>query len=521
MATVTFLAAVFLVGAPTGISEILRKSLAGPPDQFSDFVPPNARDSADVSYSFGLPVTYLSKTSPKLEYKMPVDETEALSITIVYQDNSGATFQLNAKDPNGELATPSLSVKEEFGINTGDMFPSHSIAFESPLIGEWTIELELTSADTSEPFPIYTFATFVNSAYKVWAALKYENLRVGQDITLQALVPAPKSLNNSQPVPALNSVKDAMLTLTLPDGKEMRKHMEDEENDGVYEGVFRATEAGIFNARIDISGFTSSQQPFVRTLWYQFSVAEPTLNITKEAVAYAIMTHHDIMDTDIIHINVPVIWDQKASASYRGFTQVWGTSLSNEFVPVAWLSGILDITDEKIDGVNSSKHFLQFDLDSCWLDKAKAGLPLMLKDTNFDELRGYVTLASVDTLKVVTSDPKLLQRKSNPSQCNSYNMKNGYNPYRYGKVNTTEGGKLVLVHGYCAQETPFSLDQFTDYAIFEDFNQNRLTDEFAEKIAQFAKDFSTFSLYSHSQGGIAGLHMASYYQTGLDLEVSL
>ena len=104
----------------------------------------------------------------------------------------------------------------------------------------------------------------------MWAALKYENLRVGQDITLQALVPAPKSLNNSQPVPALNSVKDAMLTLTLPDGKEMRKHMEDEENDGVYEGVFRATEAGIFNARIDISGFTSSQQPFVRTLWYQF-----------------------------------------------------------------------------------------------------------------------------------------------------------------------------------------------------------------------------------------------------------
>jgi hypothetical protein len=73
-----------------------------------------------------------------------------------------------------------------------------------------------------------------------------------------------------------------------------------------------------------------------------------------------------------------------------------------------------------------------------------------------------------------------------------------------------------LVHGYCAHETPFDTSSFSDYTLFLDLDANRLNDEFAVRIRDAASSFSSFGIVAHSQGGLASLHLRSFYWSPLD-----
>jgi hypothetical protein len=56
------------------------------------------------------------------------------------------------------------------------------------------------------------------------------------------------------------------------------------------------------------------------------------------------------------------------------------------------------------------------------------------------------------------------------------------------------GGKLLLVHGYCAGQNEFPLSQFDNAVQFEDFKQVRSNDAFALKIRDFGNQFDSFSI---------------------------
>ncbi|MEE7567380.1 conditioned medium factor, partial [Xanthomonas sp. Kuri4-3] len=77
------------------------------------------------------------------------------------------------------------------------------------------------------------------------------------------------------------------------------------------------------------------------------------------------------------------------------------------------------------------------------------------------------------------------------------------------------GSRLVLVHGYCSNGV-WPLAQFSNASAFLDANQNRSNDQFAQRLAQFASQWSSFGTVAHSQGGMAALHLYSYYWSGLD-----
>ena len=498
--------------------------LAGPPSEFTDFATPSSVSVAATSEAFGLPTAQLTVTASHWSHPLPVDDAEILTIIILYQGPDVADVRVSAKDPSGNLVNPTLQVDEDFGIN-GNSYPSKSIAFENPAAGEWTVMLDLLDAHTNLPVPVYTIASYSNSNYKVWGTVTDESLVTGEEVTVEAMIPLPSSMDDhdssTKPVPTLGVVKDAVLTITQPDGDRFSKPMENPENDGLFQASFIALQSGTFNARVDVFGSGGSGQSFVRTLWYLFHVADPVLRIAPQP-AHAEMVYHKAMDTSVVYILVPVIWDSTADNVFRGFAEVWGTGVGGDIVPVAWVSGLLPIKDK--EGYNATtNYFLQFDLDETWLDKAQAKPPLYLKNVTFDERANFITLAFAKSMKVVTTDRKLLARQPRePATEITYEMRNGYNPYRYLKQNSSETGKLILVHGYCAHETPFTLEDFTDFEVFEDFDQNRLNDAFAQKIAEFAdsKGITKFSLYSHSQGGFAALHLNTYYQTGLANSVS-
>ena len=105
----------------------------------------------------------------------------------------------------------------------------------------------------------------------------------------------------------------------------------------------------------------------------------------------------------------------------------------------------------------------------------------------------------------------------------TYEMRNGYSPYR-GKNNKSDettvnsAGAIVLVHGYCADHPPFPSAHFTNPVVFSDLEQNRDIDTFARLLISFTanRGLQRFSIVGHSQGGMAALHMLTFYNTPLD-----
>jgi hypothetical protein len=76
---------------------------------------------------------------------------------------------------------------------------------------------------------------------------------------------------------------------------------------------------------------------------------------------------------------------------------------------------------------------------------------------------------------------------------------------------------LMLVHGYCSDGSPFPANHFTGaVAQFLDPNVARSHDEFAQLIAAFGANFKSYGTVAHSQGGMASLHLYTFYWSGLD-----
>jgi len=77
-----------------------------------------------------------------------------------------------------------------------------------------------------------------------------------------------------------------------------------------------------------------------------------------------------------------------------------------------------------------------------------------------------------------------------------------------------------LVHGYCAGINEFPPSQFENSASFTDYKQSRSNDQFALMIRQFGSQFESFSTVAHSQGGLASLHLLTYYWSALDAKAA-
>lgn len=79
------------------------------------------------------------------------------------------------------------------------------------------------------------------------------------------------------------------------------------------------------------------------------------------------------------------------------------------------------------------------------------------------------------------------------------------------------GHRLFLVHGYCSGGNPFTASDFAgDVAVFNDANQNRTHDAFAQLILAQGSTMKSFGVAAHSQGGMAALHLDTFYWSGLD-----
>ena len=173
----------------------------------------------------------------------------------------------------------------------------------------------------------------------------------------------------------------------------------------------------------------------------------------------------------------------------------------------------------------NGKPAVRVHLNTAWL--AGHSAPYSLFNVRLEETQSFtiVTEASQLPLPLPTETAEKLA-KSTPKPI-TMEMRQGVptrrlakkTPHRHSNVTSPAAQSLVLVHGYCASETPYSLEDFTDYLVFQDFKKSRPNDYFACLIAQQAKDLPSFGGIGHSHGGVSLLHLYSYYFSGLDESV--
>ena len=470
-----------------------------------------------------LPPFTLENPSQTWTHSFPVDYCEIFAVTLFAEEIKSFTMKFVL--PNGTEITPNEVYDESIGYGPAGLYPCKTFLFNEPMpsVGEWSITI--TSDFPSYPVNGSLIVSFYPSDLILQAFVPTENLVVGQSVNIIALLPTLVGLGSNS-TRSVATLENAITVVYLPDGSNKTLKLEEGPSHSIMRNIkrgtatsdlyasFNTTIAGVYKNLVQVSGKLSDGTNFIRSLWYVFTVAHPSVEITGK-VKGSLRTHYT-SQRDIIDFNIDVHWDG-LDVSYRAFAQVWGTGENKEEVPVAWISGLVDVQRRR--DCLCDCHYVQMQLDSRWLELANAVPPITLKNVALEDLKAFITLSKLDILDVITDDKLMAWSPSLKAEDIEidWEMKEGYNPYRMKEVdNVTEGGQLLLLHGYCATGNGFPLKHFDDYLLFEDYGKNYHHDEYARKAYDFVTGTRVTSVYGHSQGGAVALHLYTYYMTGLD-----
>ncbi len=210
--------------------------------------------------------------------------------------------------------------------------------------------------------------------------------------------------------------------------------------------------------------------------------------------------------------------------------------------PICWIGSMVEPSAEERDGVRPDRH-VQLAFDRRWLGRAvgtrsdpttpnhRSVGELSLREVRIhDRASG----ALIDRIPRINLGPAPTPAPFDPrEEASLLRGRPGGQAIRSTVVPTTlpsddapsdapsdapmGGHALMLVHGYCSDGSPFPASHFTGaVAQFLDPNVARSHDEFAQLIAAFGANFKSYGTVAHSQGGMASLHLYTFYWSGLD-----
>ncbi len=277
------------------------------------------------------------------------------------------------------------------------------------------------------------------------------------------------------------------------------RHDDSAADDGVYGGTFQATIEGTWIVQVIVHGHDQAGQPFVRTSEHVLPVLDTSLRLLDNALSAR------AADGTRLSIALPVAAHGKAPSHYRVFGQVWGTDTKGKDMPVAWIGGML----------SPQQGQLPLSLDERWIARVGARAPFTLRALRIEDPDYYIPLVQADTLPLQLP---ALRRASiaRATAAIDESMRMGPRPIALASAMVQPqavGSQLVLVHGYCSSGV-WSQAQLTNASSFIDAKQNRSSDQFAQQLAQFASQWSSFATVAHSQGGMAALHLYTYTGAG-------
>lgn len=480
-------------------AELIPKQLAGPPEEFKNMFPGDAIDSATHSKSALLPVRLTTDSHGVSSWKttLPIDGNNLR--LLVFSDDT-TDWNISMRSPTGlrsqaleNLATSSRIT--DYGIG-GQTFPADYYELGSLSYGAWEVTVEALNTRQTEGFLLVGS----DSEQRILSYQTSDQQLAGQRISFATY--AYDEANEKARV----DIDSATLLVKTPDSKTANRysmfddglHNDGQAGDGVYGGEFIAATAGDYTVQVMVTGVGADNIAFIRTTEHLVPVVSDDLSLA-DSTAYT----SELSDNRLL-VNLPV--SQRGNADkYHTHAEVWGRSIHNSktMVPIAWIGGM-----STVDQGN-----LSLGLDARWIARAEASAPFELRNVRIEDPDHFITVA--ESQRMSLSAPVLPNSASRAfSGVIDTEMLMGPAPV---VQNRGVGSKLLLVHGYCSGNVwgPVS-NQFSNAAIFSDFNQNRSHDQFAVRIANFGNTYNSYGIVAHSQGGAAATHLYTYYWSGLD-----
>ncbi len=487
------------------------KRVAAPPAdvQAGLFRLPQPEEAGIRSHSAMVPVTLTpgNDGSWSWEGDLPVDSAEGVSLMLLAPDADRweATIAEPGEAPVRleDFSWRGNVRREEAWLGTQESaVPGELWRIEHPAVGDWHLKVRSQAPPASgKPVDGYVLVGS-KSPFRLFSNLATYHLVPGEAVGLVARVYDAREQQPEGGAPrALRGlVRSAVVTIGLPDGSTLTLPMADDgrnadgaAGDGVFGALFTAEEAGDYTAQVRVAGRTPDGAPFLRTTEHVFPVVPVAARLTGEA------SLEQVEDGVALRLGAA---EPSGSARVLVSAELWGTSAGGDMVPVVWTSGIVESDGDLV---------LKF--DPRWLSLAQASAPFELRNVSVRDVDTFVPVSTAETLEARVVG-ELVPPKAVTGITDEMLM--GPRP-QHAPVSATKssGGKLLLVHGYCSGGV-WPTSHFSNYAVFQDYHQNRTHDQFAQLIRNFGAQFPSFGIVAHSQGGCAALHLYTYYWSGLD-----
>lgn len=519
------LVALFLLtgglAAPSAAEEpaqVFTKQVAGPGSEVLDGRSqlPNPGEMGVRSRTAMIPVTFSKAADGSWQWQdfLLVDSRSEMSVMVLSPD--AANWEMVVNSPAGQSLRLGQGI-EQAGVvqRTGQIgleqqsFAGDIYTFARPARGEWQVTVRTAVSPSTPNGPSGYLLVSNESPYQIYAHLGSYNLWTGSPVGLVAYAyDATVDSGATAPVAATNIIRRAQLRLIAPDGREQRlmmfddgRHGDGAANDGVFGALVTPRVAGQYTAQVTMRGQTPDGAPVLRTTEHIFPVVDQTITLNADAVTASA----DGLNRLSMNLSATTTAEIDQVQLYA---ELWGTDANGQMIPVTWVGGLVTPT---ADGVPVS-------VDGRWLSLANATAPFELRNVRLQDGQTHIPLTSLDSVAVTI--PETVSRGVAETAVTEITeeMLMGERPTAVAAnqpAPNAPGGVLMLVHGYCSGGV-WPTNQFTNYAVFQDYNQNRSHDQFANLIGSFGSQYPSFGIVAHSQGGAASLHLYTYYWSGLD-----
>ncbi len=474
------------------------KQLSGPASEIESMRAPSPVDAAIHSRTALLPVHFSDAKPGERSWQstLPVENGKLRFLIFEPADSNWQVDLLTASGREVSAASQASRVFDtDFGIEQARV-PVMRYDYDNLQGDSWTLKLRST-AGAKDGFVLIEGdeATELTS----WQSDKRQ--LVGQRVGLTALLTT--SADDSVRVgETAGRINQAIIRVTAPDKGianypmfDDGRHNDGVAGDGLFAGDFPASMAGNYVAQVEARGVNQAGKAFVRTAEHLLPVVDASLDLNaSRAVAVA-------GDNDRLSINVPVTV-RVPGQHYRAIGEIWGTNGRGKSVAIAWLGGM----------VTPENGTLSLGFDERWIALSAAKGPYEIRNLRVEDADNFVTVASAERLSLDVPALRTLAKSSDIIIDERMTM--GPRPATTDAMRGV-GTRLLLVHGYCSGGV-WPASQFSNDSTFLDANQNRSNDQFAQRIRTFGATWNSFGTVSHSQGGMASLHLYAYYWSGLD-----
>lgn len=491
-----------LLATPVFAADLQPKQLAGPPAEFALMAPASPAAGKLTSKSALLPfeLSAIAKGVASWRGTLPLEGGETRLLVLAAD---GGSMDVAAQAPGSRSATAVSALarqtgRTQYGLGEAG-YAADYYDLSGNQAGAWDFEIAAGASKASRGFILMEGG----GPQRLESAQTAYNQTVGQAITLTARLTAVTedgSINSDR----AGRMQQARMAVTNPDGAVSNVAMYDDgrhgdgaAGDGLYAGSFVANKAGSWNAQVISEGIAPEGHAFVRTAEHLIPVVRADVALRNTAASAA------TKEGTQLELKLPV--QSATDRHYRAYAEVWGTDAAGNPVAVAWVSGMSP-------AVNGA---LSLGLDTRWITAAGAKAPFELRNVRIEDPDHFVTLSSATrTALNIASLPSASKRAFTGVD---ESMLMGPRPANLSRsLAKGVGTKLLLVHGYCSGSV-WNSAQFANSAVFQDLNQNRTHDQFAQRIKTFGNTWNSYGVVAHSQGGAAATHLYTFYWSGLDL----